>query len=259
MRFLVMHKLDEKLERGEVDPSVIARMGALIQESIAKGVFTNGAGLKPSHTRTRLRFKGGTCEVTEGPYPGTNELVEGFALMKVADKAEAIRWTKRFAAIVGDMDIELGPINEPWDIGVMPKPEGKLPVRYLSLMMATPASEAGTPPSEREMREMGALIQEMVQAGVLEATEGILPSREGTRLQFKAGKQVSAVDGPFAESKELISGFSVINVPTKADALAWAERYGSILGDLEVDVRKLYDEPAYQKKEASTGARGEVE
>jgi hypothetical protein len=99
---------------------------------------------------------------------------------------------------------------------------------------------------------MGALLEEMAKAGVLTATEGILPSREGTRLQFGQGKQVSAVDGPFAESKELIAGFCVIQVPSKEAALAWAERYGSILTDLEVDVLRLHDQAAFEAKPGTT-------
>ena len=247
MRFMVMHKQSPRYEKGEVDAQEIAQMGAFIGENIRNGVFRNGAGLKPARTRTRLRFKGGKEERTDGPYAGSNELLAGFAMLKVADRDEALHWTRRFAAITGDCEIELGPVNEPWDIGLMPRPPGKLPERYLSLFMADAASEAGTPPSEREIAEMGAFIQEMVQAGVLEATEGMLPSRDGTRLKFKDGKKVSAVDGPFAESKELIAGFSIIEVPDRAAAMAWAERYGSILRDLEVDLRAMYDQPAYEK------------
>jgi hypothetical protein len=236
------------MEAGQVEKSEIANMGAFIGEGIKAGVFTNGAGLKPSKTRTRLRFKGGQCEITEGPYKGSNELLAGFCMLKVEDKAEAIKWAKRFAAVTGDCDLELGPLTEAWDIGLAPKPEGKLPLNCLVLFMANAASEAGTPPSEREIREMGALIAEMAKAGVMTATEGILPSREGVRMQFKAGKKVSAVDGPFAESKELIAGFSIINVPSKEAALQWAERYGSILTDLEVDVLKLHEQAAYEAK-----------
>ncbi len=74
------------------------------------------------------------------------------------------------------------------------------------------------------------------------------PSAQGTRLQFKVGRQVSAVDRPFAESKELIAGFCLITVPSKEAALAWAERYGSILTDLQVDVLRLHEQAAFDGK-----------
>jgi hypothetical protein len=234
------------MEAGQVEPTEIARMGAFIGESVKQGTITTGAGLKPSRTRTRLRFQGGHCELTEGPYPGSNELLAGFCLLKVADRAEAVRWARRFAAVVGDCELELGPVTEAWDLGLAPRPQGQVPLNCLVLSMANAASEAGTPPSERERRKMGALLEEMAKAGVLTATEGILPSREGTRLQFRQGQKVAAVDGPFAESKELIAGFCVIQVPSKEAALAWAERYGSILTDLEVDVLRLHDQAAFE-------------
>lgn len=174
---------------------------------------------------------------------GSNNLLAGFALIKVTNRAEAIQWTKRFADIVQDGEMEIGLLTEAWDLGFMPKPANP-PERYLILFMANEASEAEVPPTERARSLMGPLLEEMVKAGVMQATDGIKPSKLGTRLHFKAGKRVMAVDGPFTESKELIAGFSLITVPSKEVALAWAERYGSILTDLEVDVLALHDEAA---------------
>lgn len=248
MRFIVMHKMGPRYFANQVEQREVLEMTAFIQESIKQGVFVNGAGLLPSAQRTRLTLKNGQLTRKEGPYPGTNELVAGFALLKVADREEAVRWAERFTRVVGDCEVELGLVTEAWDLGFAPKPPGKVPERYLCIMLANAASEAGVPPSEREQREMGALIQELVRAGVLELTEGILPSREGTRLHFKAGKKVTTLDGPFAETKEFIAGFSIIQVPSKDAALSWAERYGAILTDLEVDVLKLHDQAAYDGK-----------
>lgn len=244
MRFIVTHKQGPRYETGTIEQREIVEMGAFIQESIKQGVFKNGAGLLPKVPRTRLVVKGGECTVQHG-VKGQNNLLAGFALFKVADLDEAVRWAKRFGAAVQDGELELGRVTEAWDLGFAPKPEGKVPEQYLCLFMATEASESGSPPTEREMREVPALMEEMKQAGVLGFTEGILPSKLGTRLHFKAGKRVAAVDGPFAESKELIAGFSLIEVPTKEAALAWADRYGSILTDLEVDVLALHEQAAY--------------
>lgn len=247
MRFIVMHKAGPRYFANQVEKREISEMGAFIGESIKQGVFKNGAGLTPAHRRLRLVFQNGQLKEKEGPYPGTNELVAGLALLKVADRDEAVRWAKRFQQVMAvDCELELGRVTEAWDLGFAPKPEGKVPERWLTVFLATPASEAGTPPSEREIREMEVLLGDLGKAGVCEFAEGIKPSREGVRLHFKAGKKVSAVDGPFAETKECIAGFSIIEVPSKEAALAWAERYGSILTDLEVDVLALHDEPAAQ-------------
>jgi hypothetical protein len=247
MRFIVMHKVGPRYESGTIEQREIVEMGAFIQESIKQGIFTNGAGLLPRSPRARLVARGGSCEV-QNDVKGANNLLAGFALLKVANRAEALAWARRFAEVLQDGELELGLVTEAWDLGFATKPPNA-PEQYLSLVMANPASESGAPPSEREMAQMGALIGEMVAAGVLQATEGILPSRLGTRLGFKAGKRVTAVDGPFAESKELIAGFCLISVPSKEAALAWADRYGSILTDLEVDVLALHEESAYDGKQ----------
>jgi hypothetical protein len=240
MRFIVMHKVGPRYETGAIEQREIVEMGAFIQEGIKQGIFTNGAGLLPRAPRTRVIARNGMCEVLENA-KGTNNLLAGFALLKVANRAEAIAWAYRFGKVVGNMEMELGLITEAWDLGFAPKPENA-PERYLTLMMADSVTESGASPSEREMTEMGALIGEMLKAGVLQSTEGILPSKLGSRLGFEAGKRVTTLDGPFAESKELIAGFSLITVPSKEAALQWAERYGEILTDLEVDVLALHEQ-----------------
>ena len=249
MRFIVMHKAGPRYFANQIEKREIAEMGTFIGASMKEGIFENGAGLTPAYPRTRLTFKGGQMTRRDGAPPGSNELVAGLALLKVADREEAIVWAKRFAQVVGaDCELELGRVTEAWDIGLGPKPTGKVPERYLTVFLANEASESGAPPSEREMREMGVLLNDMSRAGVLEFTEGIKPSREGTRLHFKAGRKVTTLDGPFAETKECIAGFSIIRVPSRAEALAWAEQYGTILTDLEVDVLALHDVSATPPK-----------
>jgi hypothetical protein len=248
MRFIVMHKVGPRYESGTIEQREIVEMGAFIQESIKQGTFTNGAGLLPRVPRTRVIVRGGECEVQENAKCSDN-LLAGFALLKVKNRAEAVAWAQRFAHFIRDGEMEIGLLTEAWDLGFAPKPPNA-PERYLALMMANADSEASAPPAPGDLEKMGAFIAEMVKAGVLEVTEGIKPSKLGTRLRFQAGKRVLAVDGPFTESKELIAGFSIISVPTKEAALAWADRYGAILVDLEVDVLALHDEAAYEGKKA---------
>jgi hypothetical protein len=88
------------------------------------------------------------------------------------------------------------------------------------------------------MDKMQKLMAEMNAAGVLLAAEGLKPSSRGARVVAKAGKH-TWVDGPFAESKEMIAGFTIIKVDSLADAKAWTTRYADILGDCEVDVREV--------------------
>jgi len=245
MRFMVMHKQMEELpENYSSTPEfqkLFKEMGALIGDAMKSGAFKNGAGLKGSKYRTRLTFRGGECVATQpGPYVGKhNEHIAGFGLIKVKTKDEALNYAKQFGRYIKDGELELGLVTEPWDLGVMPKPENP-PLQFLLLNKATPKSEAGTPPSEKEMKEMGAMMEEWKKAGVLQAAEAVYPSAQAVRLQFK-GKKRTVIDGPFAESKELVGGFSILELPTREEAIEWTNRYAAILGDVEVDVLRLHE------------------
>ena len=96
-------------------------------------------------------------------------------------------------------------------------------MRFMLIVKATKESEAGILPSEKELAEMGKFNEELVKAGLMLAGEGLQPSSKGARIRF-SGKKRTVIDGPFAESKELIAGFSLLALPTKADAIAWANR-----------------------------------
>jgi hypothetical protein len=104
--------------------------------------------------------------------------------------------------------------------------------------------EAGVPPSGLTMAEMGALIGEMAKAGVLLLTDGLLPSSKGARVRRSEGK-VTVTDGPFTETKELIAGFAIVQVQSKAEAIEWAKRFLKVAGDGESEIRQMYDTPAY--------------
>src|SRR5579862_4965109 len=98
MRFMVMHKMTEALEKGVSDPEVMAGVGKLIGEAAKQKIYIAGAGLKPTAQRTQLVYKDGQRTATDGPFTEAKELVGGFALLHVRDKAEALRWSDRFAA-----------------------------------------------------------------------------------------------------------------------------------------------------------------
>ncbi len=248
MRFMVMHKqMEEMPENYASTPEfqkLFQEMGALIGDAMKKGIFKNGAGLKGSKYRTRLTFRGGECvETQNGPYVGKhNEHIAGFALIKVKSKDEALEYAKQFGKFIRDGEMELGLVTEPWDLGVMPKPENP-PLQFLMLNKATKKSESGALPSEADTAAMMKMMEEWTRAGVMQSAEGVMPSSNAVRLQFK-GKKRTVIDGPFAESKELVGGFSILELPTREEAIAWTDRYAAILGDVEVDVLRLYEAPA---------------
>jgi hypothetical protein len=104
--------------------------------------------------------------------------------------------------------------------------------------------EDGLPPAQDEVAGMGKLIGDMIKAGVLLATDGLLPSSRGARVRLSGGK-FTVTDGPFAEAKELIAGFAIIRVSSKAEAVEWGKRFLKIAGDGESEIRLMWDTPAF--------------
>ncbi len=238
MRFMIMHKNDPKTEAGEKPPmELVEKMGAFIGGHAKAGSLIDGAGLGASATRTRLTFRDGACTVKHGPYRGEHELPSAILLLKVKTRDEAIGWAERYGKILGSGEIELGKVNEPWDIGLMPAPENP-PLQILLIDKADAASEAAGR-SSKQKADLTRLRTEMTKAGVLVRTTGLDPSAKAKRLLFK-NNDLRVVDGPFSESKELIGGFAVLELSGMDEAIAMCRTYAAILGGtLEIDVRPL--------------------
>jgi len=240
MRVISMHKVTPAMEAGEKPgPEVMRGMGGLMGDLRRSGALVDGAGLLPTATRVRLRFSGGKRTLQRGPYTGANELVAAMLMLKLRNMDEAIEWATRYAAAVGDADIEIGPVTEAWDLGIMARP-ADAPLRCLLLLKADAASESGRPRPAPAAAALDALLGEMRAAGVLLASERIRPSREGVRVKV-ANRKTTVVDGPFAESKEMIAGYIIMNVPSVAAARPWTDRFAEVIGDVEMDVLPLHD------------------
>ena len=241
MRIMTMHKNDPHTEAGErPSPELIARMGQFIGEHAQAGRCLGGQGLGASATRTRLTFRDGHATVKNGPYQGERELPAAAMLLAVGSRDEAIGWAQRYGKILGDGEIELGPVNEPWDLGLMEKP-ANAPLRVLMLEKADATTEAGRPRSPKQKADLTRLTTEMTKAGVLVSSERLQPSSKSKRLVFSKN-QLRVLDGPFSESKELIGGFAVMRLPSIDAAIEECRRYAEILGGtLEIDVRPLYE------------------
>lgn len=238
MRFMIMHKMTEEMEKGLApDPAIIEGVDKLIQEGLKEKVFVSGEGLKPSSQRVHIAYKNGRRIVTDGPFTEAKELVAGFALMRARSKEEAISWADKFAAVLGDVELFIGPVVEPWDLGMMPKPKNP-PLRFLSMHKMDERSEDDAPPDPQLVAKMGALIEEMTQAGVLQASGGLASTKKGARIRYEGGKR-TVIDGPFAESKELVAGYAILDLPSKAAAIEWATRFGDIVKVNEVEIRQM--------------------
>ncbi len=113
-------------------------------------------------------------------------------------------------------------------------------MRFMVIVKATADSEAGVMPSEQLLAAMGQFNEELVKAGVMQAGEGLQPSSKGARVRF-SGSQRSVVDGPFAETKELIAGFWIWQVESLQACIDWVKRCPNPMpGDSEIEIRQIF-------------------
>ena len=116
-------------------------------------------------------------------------------------------------------------------------------MRFMILVKATKDSEAGVMPPERLLAEMGDYHEQLAKAGVLVDGQGLQASSKGWRIKY-AGKERSFVDGPFAETKELVAGYTIINVKSREEAIEWTKRFPNPSidgGEAEIEVRQYFE------------------
>ena len=130
-------------------------------------------------------------------------------------------------------------------------------MRFMMIVKANKDSEAGKMPSEELLSAMGKYNEELLKAGVLLDLAGLQPSSKGARIQFSRGKR-TVVDGPFAEAKDLISGYWIIQVKSQEEALEWAKRAPSPHGEGqegEIEIRQFFELDDFGPSEAVDHAR----
>ena len=114
-------------------------------------------------------------------------------------------------------------------------------MKFMIMVKATPDSEAGVMPSEKLLAEMGRFNEELVKAGVMLAGEGLHPSSKGARVRFSGAKR-TVIDGPFAETKELVAGFWIWQVKSKEEAIEWVKRCPNPMpGESEIEIRQVFE------------------
>ena len=111
-------------------------------------------------------------------------------------------------------------------------------MRFMVIVKADKSSEAGVLPNQKLLTEMGKYNEELAKAGILLAAEGLQPSSKGVRVRFSGGKK-TVLDGPFAETKELVAGFWLWQVKSKAEAIEWLKRAPFREG--EVEIRQVFE------------------
>lgn len=124
--------------------------------------------------------------------------------------------------------------------------------RYMIIVKATKESEAGVMPEDRLVAEMGAYHEALAKAGLLIDGSGLQPSAKGWRVRYQ-GSRRTVVDGPFAETKELIAGYTLIRAGSREEALEWTRRFPNPThhgADCEIEVRELFELEDFEQTDA---------
>jgi len=139
-------------------------------------------------------------------------------------------------------------------------------MRFMIIRKADKDTEAQVMPSTELLAAMGKYMEDMGKAGILLGGEGLKPSAQGARVKFSNGKP-RVIDGPFTEAKELIAGYCLINVKSKAEALEWVKRWPALDGDgnVELEIRQIFEAEDFgaeftpELREAEDRLRAEIE
>jgi hypothetical protein len=261
MRFMMLIKADRDTEAGKLpDEKILTAMGQYNEELVRAGVLLAGEGLHPSARGFRVKKSGGQITVKDGPFTEAKELVAGFWILQVKSKEEAIEWAKRVPLEAGQIELrqvfELSdfPVAEHesgWreqesdlrtELESAPPPAGDgTRIRYMLFMMANERSEAGELPDQKVLTDMGNVIADIAKTGALLAGEGLQPSAKGARITFAKGKR-TVTDGPFSEAKELIAGYTMVQVGSPEEAIEWARRELLVdSSDGEIQIRRVFE------------------
>jgi len=115
-------------------------------------------------------------------------------------------------------------------------------MRFMVMVKASKESEAGVMPTEQELAEMGNFNEQLVKAGVMLAGEGLQPSSKGARVRFSGSKR-TVIDGPFAETKELVAGFWILQCKSKEECVEWIKRCPNPMPgqESEIEIRQIFE------------------
>jgi hypothetical protein len=272
MRFMMLVKATKDFEAGAMpDETLLSEMANWTEELVKAGARLDTGRLQPSSQGARVHYANGKFMVTDGPFAESKELIAGFCLIDVKSREEAIEWAKRVPFQEGE--IELRPLYELFDFPVdaAEKPDGwrekeeqlraappaRKPgtIRYLGIVKADKDTEAGVLPDQKGLATMGAFMEEGAKAGVFISGEGLQPSSKGARVRFSGSKRL-VTDGPFAETKELVAGYAILQFTSKAEAIEWTKRFVQVDaplrlgGESECEIRPFFEFENFGPSEA---------
>ncbi len=263
MRFMMLVKANKDSEAGVLpDEKILSEMGEYNEKLLKAGALLAAGGLQASSKGVRVWYSNGKFKVTDGPFTEAKELIAGYWLIQANSKEEAVEWARRVPFREGE--VEVRPLFELADFPVDPseKPDGwrekeqqsrnappaRKPgtIRYMGILKADRDTEAGVLPDDKLLSAMGAFFEEGEKAGVILSGEGLLPSSKGFRVRYSGSKR-TVIDGPFAETKELIAGYAILQFTSRAEAIEWTKRFvqvdapGRLGAESECELRPFYE------------------
>ena len=263
MRFMIIVKATKDSEAGVLpDEKILSEMGSYNEQLVKAGALLAAEGLQASSKGVRVRYAKGKFKVTDGPFTKIKQLAAGFWLIQAKSREEALAWAKRIPFQQGE--VEVRQLFELADFPVDPaeKPDGwrekeeqfraaepvRKPgtMRFMGLLKADKDTEAGVLPDEKFLGVMGAFFEEGTRSGVILSGEGLQPSSQGFRIRYSGAKR-TVIDGPFAETKELIAGYAIIQVKSRDEAIEWTRRFvqvdapGRYGAESECEIRQIFE------------------
>jgi hypothetical protein len=256
-------KANKDCEAGVMpDEKMLSEINKYNEDLVKAGTLLAVHRLQASSKGARVRYSNGKFKVIDGPFAETKELIAGFWLIQAKSREEAIEWAKRVPFQEGE--VEVRPLFEVPDFPVDPaeKPDGwrekeeqfraapppaRKPgtIRYMGILKADTDTEAGVLPGEKFLSAMGAFFEEGIKAGVILSGEGLQSSSKGARIRYSGSKR-TVIDGPFAETKELIAGYAILQFTSKAEAIEWTKRFvqvdapGRLGAESECEIRPFF-------------------
>jgi hypothetical protein len=264
MRYMLLVKAHAEYEAGVLpDEATLSEMAQFNEDLVKAGALVACDRLEPSSKGTRVHYGNGKFTVTDGPFAETKELIAGYCMIQAKSLEEAIGWAKRIPLKNGE--VEVRPLFELEDFPVDPaeQPGGwrekeeqmraappplRKPgtTRYMGLLKSDPDTEAGVLPDEKVLSAMGAFIEEGVKAGIFLSGEGLQPSSKSARVRYSGEKRI-VTDGPFAETKELVAGYAILQFASKDEGIEWTKRFvqvdapGRYAASCECELRPIFE------------------
>ncbi|NHZ43255.1 YciI family protein [Massilia aquatica] len=244
MRYMLLRRSDPADEAGQpLSGAAREALAAYTRQMADAGILRGCEHFLPSTGGARLSLANGRATVADGPFPDTQELIAGFAVIDVASKNEALDWAARWPpGDAGAAEVEVRLSGCPGgcaEVGAAAEAADAQGPRFAILLRSNRALEDEAAVARERLDALDAHNAAEARAGVLLGADGLRSSAFGARVKLASGK-LTVVDGPFTEIKEMIAGYWLIRAPALQDAIAWATRNPYPDGPpVEVEIRQL--------------------